>query len=246
MLNAEGFLLRGRRYGGLAKVEFGGQKAQDDCCMKNDTSNVPAERIEEQIVALRGKRVMLDRDLANLYGVTTGNLNKAVQRNRERFPDDFTFQLTVGETESLMFQSGISKKRGGSRHFPHAFTQEGIAMLSSVLRSKRAVQVNIAVMRAFIKLREMLGANLELARKFGELEARVGGHDEQIAEIIEAIRELMSPPPEKPKKEIGFHIREDAPPYRVGKKTAKRASSRWTHDSNLERRKKHESLKSEN
>jgi hypothetical protein len=105
--------------------------------MKNDISNVPAERIEGQIVALRGKRVMLDRDLANLYGVTTSNLNKAVQRNRERFPGDFMFQLTAGETESLIFQSGISKKRGGSRHFPHAFTQEGIAMLSSVLRSKR-------------------------------------------------------------------------------------------------------------
>ena len=166
---------------------------------------------------------MLDRDLANLYGVTTFNLNKAVQRNRDRFPGDFMFQLTAGETESLIFQSGISKKRGGSRYFPHAFTQEGISMLSSVLRSKRAVQVNIAIMRAFIKLREMLGANLELARKFGELEARVGGHDEQIVEIIEAIRQLMSPPPKDPKKEIGFHIKEDALPYRVGKKTPKRA-----------------------
>ena len=109
-----------------------------------------------------------------------------------------------GCPESLIFRTGISKKRGGSRHLPHAFRQEGIAMLSSVLRSKRAVQVNIAIMRAFVKLREMLGANLALARKFGELEARVGGHDEQIAEIIEAIRELMSPPVEVPKKEIGL------------------------------------------
>jgi hypothetical protein len=191
--------------------------------MKNDRRIVSLERIEGQIVALRGKRVMLDRDLAVLYGVTTFNLNKAVRRNRGRFPRDFMVQLTAKETESLIFQTGISKKRGGSRHFPHAFTQEGIAMLSSVLRSKRAVQVNIAIMRAFIKLREMLGANLELARKFDELEARVGGHDEQIAKIIEAIRQLVSPPPEEPKKEIGFHIKEDAPPYRVGKKPAKRA-----------------------
>jgi hypothetical protein len=178
--------------------------------MRSDSSVVPAGNIEGRIVALRGKRVLLDRDLAGLYGVTTGNLNKAVQRNRERFPGDFMFQLTAAETESLMFQSGRSKKRGGSRHFPHAFTQEGIAMLSSVLRSKRAVRVNIAIMRAFIKLREMLGANLELAREFGELEARVGGHDEQIAKIIEAIRQLISTPPELPKKEIGFHVRDAA------------------------------------
>jgi hypothetical protein len=115
--------------------------------MKKSAPLLAAHGVEDVILLIRGQRVMLDRDLANLYGVTTSNLNKAVQRNRERFPGDFMFQLTAGETESLIFQSGTSKKRGGSRHFPHAFTQEGIAMLSSVLRSKRAVQVNIVIMR---------------------------------------------------------------------------------------------------
>jgi hypothetical protein len=133
---------------------------------------------------------MLDRDLAGFYGVTTGNLNKAVQRNRERFPSDFMFELTAREAESLIFQSGRSKRRGGSRHLPHAFTQEGIAMLSSVLRGKRAVHVNIAIMRAFIKLREMLGTNLELARKFAELEGRVGGHDEQMPKSLRPFASL--------------------------------------------------------
>jgi len=171
---------------------------------------------------MRGHRVMLDRDLAALYGVTTSNLNKAVKRNLARFPDDFMFQITVEEAQSLRFHSGTLKRGQHYKYLPYAFTEQGVAMLSGILRSKRAVQVNIAIMRAFIKLREILGANLELARKFGELEARVDGHDEQIAEIIEAIRQLMSPPPEDPKKEIGFHIKEDAPPYRVGKKPAKR------------------------
>jgi hypothetical protein len=130
------------------------------------------------------------------------------------------FQLTAVEAESLIFQFGRSNKRGGNRHPPKAFTQEGIAMLSSVLHSKRAVRVNIAIMRAFIKLRAMPGANLELARKFGELESQVKGHDAQIDQIIDALRVLMAPPPEddEPKKEIVFHIREEAPPYRVGRK----------------------------
>lgn len=115
-----------------------------------------------------------------------------------------------------------SSTHGGRRKRPHVFTEQGVAMLSSVLSSPRAVQVNIAIMRAFIKLREALGTNRELARKFGELEARVGAHDEQIAEILEAIRQLIAPPAADPKKEIGFHVRESSPPYRTKARPATR------------------------
>jgi hypothetical protein len=198
--------------------------------MKTPAPLLATHGVDDVILLIRGHRVMLDRDLASLYGVTTFNLNKAVQRNRERFPSDFMFQLTARETESLIFQSGISKKRGGSRHFPHAFTQEGIAMLSSVLRSKRAVQVNIAIMRAFIKLREMVGADLELARKLAalesELKSRLDVHESTIVDVLQRIMKVLDPPPLPPEPlppEIRFHIREDATPYRVGRKTAKRA-----------------------
>jgi len=155
--------------------------------------------------------------LARLYGVTTVNLNKAVSRNRDRFPSDFMFQLTAEEAKDLIFQIGRSKGRGGRRHRPYAFTEQGIAMLSSVLNSERAVKVNIAIMRAFVKLRQTLETNRELAQKFSELEQRVGKHDEEIAAILEAIRQLMAPP-EKPRREIGFHVRERAPRYRVRKR----------------------------
>src|SRR5205807_3416235 len=131
-------------------------------------------------------------------GVTTGNPNKAVSRNHERFPADFMFRLNREEAERLIFQFGISKSgRGGRRHLPYAFTEQGVAMLSSVLKSERAVKVNIAIMRAFVKLRETLETNREFARKFSELERRVGKHDKEIAAIIDAIRQLMAPP-EKP------------------------------------------------
>jgi hypothetical protein len=163
---------------------------------------------------VREERVLLDFDLARLYGVTTGNLNKAVRRNRDRFPADFMFQLSAEETKSLIFQFGISKGRGGRRHFPYAFTEQGVAMLSSVLNSERAVKVNIAIMRAFVKLRQTLETNRGLARQFAELEKRVGKHDEEISAILEAIRQLMAPP-EKPRREIGFHVRENAPRYRT-------------------------------
>ena len=147
----------------------------------------------------------------------TGNLNTAVRRNRERFPTDFMFQLTAEETKSLIFQFGISKGRGGRRHFPYAFTEQGVAMLSSVLNSERAVKVNIAIMRAFVKLRQILTTSRDLARKFSELERRVGKYDAEITAIIEAIRQLMAPP-EKPRREIGFHVREKTPLYRVRKR----------------------------
>jgi phage regulator Rha-like protein len=158
--------------------------------------------------------VLLDSDLAALYGVQTKNLNKAVKRNAERFPADFMFQLTPEELRSLRFHFGTSKARGGVRYRPYAFTEQGVAMLSSLLNSERAVKVNIAIMRAFVKLRETLDTNRELVRKFAELERRTAKHDEEIAAILEAIRQLIAPP-EKPRREIGFHVRERMPRYRV-------------------------------
>jgi hypothetical protein len=173
---------------------------------------VPIERISRPIFVFRGEKVLLDFDLARLYGVTTGNLNKAVKRNRDRFPRDFMFQLTREEAERLVFQIGRSKGRDGRRSRPYAFTEQGIAMLSSALTSDRAIKVNIAIMRAFVKVRQMLETNREPAWKFSELEARVGKHDEEVAEIMEAIRQLMAPP-EKPSCEIGFHVRERTVTY---------------------------------
>ena len=157
---------------------------------------------------------MLDADLARLYGVTTANLNKAVKRNVNRFPEDFVFQLTTQEAGALRFQYGISKagRRGGRRYLPYVFTEQGVAMLSSVLRSSRAVEVNIEIMRAFVQLRRFLSANRELAQKLAQLDRKVGVHDEQIQAIFNAIRQLMTPPEVK-KRKIGFLVEEKAAAY---------------------------------
>jgi len=149
-------------------------------------------QVAKVIRVIRGEKVLLDFDLAPLYGVTTGNLNKAMRRNCERFPSDFMFQLTTAEAESLIFQFGRAKDRGGRRHRSYAFTEQGVAMLSSVLNSPRAVKVNIAIMRAFVKLRQILETNRELAQKFADLEDRVGKHDKEVNSTIEAIRQLMA------------------------------------------------------
>jgi hypothetical protein len=170
-------------------------------------------RIAQSICCLRGQKVMLGQDLASLYGVTVGALTQALKRNANRFPKDFVFQLTPGEFTNLKSQTVISSW-GGSRRRPYAFTEQGVAMLSSVLRSERAVKVNIAIMRAFVKLREALETNHELAKKFSELEQRVGKHDAEIAAIIDAIRQLMAAP-KKPAREIGFHVRESSPRYGI-------------------------------
>jgi len=179
---------------------------------------ISAEVIERKILLIRGQKVMLDSDLAQLYGVETFNLNKAVKRNHERFPEDFMFQLTKEEEDSLRFQTGILKpsghaislstkiKQGRGQHrkyLPYVFTEQGVAMLSSVLRSRQAVQVNIAIMRAFVKLKEMLSTNKELAYKFAQLERKIEKHDDEIKLIFDAIRQLMSAPETK-KKKIGF------------------------------------------
>ncbi len=147
---------------------------------------------------------MLDRDLAALYGVKPIALRQQVKRNKDRFPKDFMFQLTAAEAESLLSQSVIPPRRSLGGFMPYAFTEQSVAMLSSVLRSKRAVHVNIQIMRAFVKLREMLATHRELARKLPQLEKRIEGHDEEITAIFEAIRQLMEPP-DKSSKRIGFH-----------------------------------------
>jgi hypothetical protein len=172
--------------------------------MAGERSPIPVEQIEHAILLIRGQKVMLDADLAGLYGVTVGRLNEAVKRNRDRFPADFMFQLAESEFANLKSQIAISSFGwGGRRHPPYAFTEQGVAMLSSVLKSKRAVQVNIAIMRAFVKLREMLSAHTELRQKLAELERKLEGHDGQIRSLFNAIRQLMVPPHPKPRK-IGF------------------------------------------
>ncbi len=173
--------------------------------MNNVAELIPVERIQNFIFLIRGEKVMLDSHLAELYGVETRLLIQAVKRNADRFPDDFTFQLTPQEVTNLRSQIVISSSaHGGRRYQPYVFTEQGVAMLSGVLRSKRAVQVNVAIMRAFVSLRRLLATNETLARKFAELERRLEGHDQAIKSLFDAIRELMSPPA-KPRREISFH-----------------------------------------
>ena len=167
---------------------------------------VSPDEIANKIFLFREKKVMLDSDLAKLYGVPTGLLNLAVKRNIDRFPSDFMSRLTKEEAESLILQFAISKKegRGGRRKLPYVFTEQGVAMLSSVLNSKRAIHVNIEIMRAFAKIREMILSHRELQAKINEMEQK---YDKNFAIVFEALRELLNPPV-KPKKEIGFHVKE--------------------------------------
>ena len=190
----------------------------------SEASLIPARRIEQKILLLRGEKVMLDRDLAELYGVETKVLNQAVKRNLERFPADFMFQLSkveaglVSRSQIVTLNDEITKepletkgalrsqivtlKRGAHRKFrPYAFTEQGVAMLSSVLRSDRAIQVNLAIMRTFVQLRQMLSSHADLSRKLAALE---GKYDKQFRVVFDALREMMSEK-KKPKREIGFH-----------------------------------------
>ena len=177
------------------------------------TNILPRERIERSILLIRGHKVMLDADLAELYGVETRALLQAVSRNQKRFPEDFMFQMSKEEYKLLRSQIVISKKgRGGRRYLPYVFTEQGVAMLSSVLRSERAVQVNIEIMRAFARLRRMLASNEDLARKLAALEKK---YDSQFRVVFEAIRELMAPPDPK-KRKIGFLVKERAARYGRG------------------------------
>jgi len=186
--------------------------------MSANVELVPTPEIQRRIHVIRGRRVILDADLARFYGVTTFNLNKAVARNRRRFPFDFAFTLTLEETTALIFQSGISiPRRGGTRRPATVFTEQGVAMLAGVLRSARAVAVSIAIVRAFVRLRELLAGHRRLAAKVAELEEKIGSHDAAIANLFEAIRRLLALPIPPPGREIGFHTRL---PVRAGRARA--------------------------
>ncbi|MBC8869474.1 MAG: ORF6N domain-containing protein [Planctomycetes bacterium] len=172
---------------------------------KSTNEIVSAERIEKAIHVVRGMRVMLDSNLAELYGVTTSRLNEQVSRNRDRFPEDFAFQLTQQEFTSLMSQIAISKGgRGGRRKRPWVFAEQGVAMLSSVLRSPTAVRVNIEIMRTFVRLRRLMATPGELAEQLMKLAETVQLHDDQI-KVISQVLQQMAEKPEPPKRKIGFH-----------------------------------------
>ena len=166
--------------------------------------SIPVEQVERKIHLIRDQKVMLDSDLAELYEVETRVLNQAVKRNLSRFPEDFMFQLSKEEAEQLSRSQFVTLKRGQNiKYLPYVFTEQGVAMLSSVLRSERAVQVNIAIMRAFVKLRELMTTHRELSDKITALERKYDAHDEQIRKIFEAIRLLLTPPI-KAKRPVGF------------------------------------------
>jgi len=186
---------------------------------------IPIEVIEKKIFLLRGQKVMLDKDLAELYGVSTKVLNQAVKRNLDRFPEDFMFQLTKEEADTWwqyvmsnrLRSQFVTLKRGQHiKYSPYAFTEHGILMLSSVLNSERAVQVNIVIMRTFVRLRRLLASNEELARKLHEMDKK---YDEQFKVVFESIRQLMLPP-EKPKRQIGFKVDEPIVKYISKRKKA--------------------------
>ncbi len=168
------------------------------------TSLILEEKIEKKIFLIRGKKVMLDRDLADLYGVSAKRLNEQVKRNLDRFPDDFMFKLTLEEGISLRSQIATLKRGQHRKYLPYAFTEQGVSMLSSVLNSKRAIHVNIQIMRTFTKLREMLATSKDLKDKLNELESRVTNHDKEIQSIFHAIHKLIEPQINKPKRRIGF------------------------------------------
>lgn len=192
--------------------------------MNSTNELIASETIQQRILFVRGKRVLLDADLARFYGVTTFNLNKAVARNPDRFPEDFAFKLTLEETRALIFQTGISRpdepkgkalmfqpgtskpSHGGVRKPATVFTEQGVAMLASVLHSPRAVLVSVAIVRAFVRLRELLAGNRQLAAKLAELEGKLSIHDGAIRELFAAIRQLLAPP-SRSHREIGFHTR---------------------------------------
>jgi hypothetical protein len=175
------------------------------------------EVIERRILLIRGHKVMLDAHLADLYGVETKALKRAVRRNRERFPGDFMFQLTKEEEDILRSQFGTLRWGEHAKYLSYVFTEQGVAMLSSVLHSKRAVQVNIEIMRAFVRLREILATHKDLARKLEELERK---YAEQFRVVFEAIRQLMTPQEPPPKRRIGFGVEEPKVKYRVSKRGA--------------------------
>jgi len=184
------------------------------------TKITPVQRIEDMIYLIRGQRVMLDSDLAKIYGVKLKRLNEQVGRNPDRFPKDFAFQLALQEFTDMRSQFATASKRN-IRHLPWVFTEHGAIMLASVLNSPIAVEASVRVVRAFVGMREQLAAHKEFAQKLSELENCVSGHDEAITNLFEAIRRLVEPPLPENRREIGFHVRETAPLYRVGTRRKK-------------------------
>ncbi len=175
---------------------------------------IPIGQIEQRILLIRGQKVMLDADLAALYGTTTKRLNERVKRNRDRFPQDFMFQLTKTEKAEVVAICDHLAKLKFSPVLPNAFTEHGAIMVASVLNTKRAIQASLFVVRAFVKLREMLATHKELAHKLAELEKKLQNHDESIRSLVVAIRQLMTPSePEPPKRRIGFVVEEPRVPY---------------------------------
>ena len=201
-------------------------------CLDQFDQSVSSHRrianLESAIHLIRGQRVMLDSDLAMIYGVTTKRLNEQLKRNRLRFPPDFAFQLTVQEfrnlksriaTSSLRSQFGTSSSHGGKRKLPLVFTEHGALMFASVLNSEIAVQASVRVVRAFVRLREMVAANAQLAAKLQELERRLDSHDEGIANLFAALKQLLEPSEPTKRREMGFHVREKAARYRVRRRS---------------------------
>ena len=182
----------------------------------------PAEHngrlVENMIRTIRGQKVILDHDLAALYGVETKMLNRAVKRNKHRFPLDFAFQLTAGEDSALRCQFGTSKSRGGRRYPPHVFTEHGAIMAASVLQSKQAIEMSIFVVRVFVKMREMLLNRAEWEKRLSDIEKVLLSHDAALRDLYEKIRPLLLPPPTPPRKQIGFVVQEKhAPEKGTGK-----------------------------
>src|SRR3989337_4183747 len=175
---------------------------------------IPQETIEQRIFLIRNQKVMIDRDIAEIYGVETKNLNMQVKRNIQRFPEEFMFQLTVEERNQLVTICHRFKTMKHSSSLPYVFTEHGVAMLASVLKSDRAVKISINIIKAFVKLREMLSTHKELAHKLEQLERKIEKHDEEIKLIFDAIRQLMAPPEPK-KRKIGFVVRERTAQYKA-------------------------------
>ena len=178
----------------------------------NESSPSQLGKVESAIYSIRGQRVILDSDLAAIYGTSTMRLNEQFRRNRKRFPKDFAFQLTREEFTNLISQNAISSLHGGRRKLPWVFTEHGAIMLASVLNSPIAVQASVRVVRAFVRLREMIAGNAQLAARLKDLERRLDSHDEAIIELFAVLKRLLEPEA-KPRREIGFHVREWSPRY---------------------------------
>ena len=175
--------------------------------MKENTNLIPVELIERKIYLIRGMKVMLNTDLAYLYGIQTFRLNEAVKRNKDRFPKDFMFQVNFKEASSLLSQIAMSKSRGGRRTLPYVFTEQGVAMLASVLKSQKAIQMNIAIVRAFIKLRELLATHKDLVLEIEKIKKEQKGQNQRIQTIIDIISRMINPPVKENAEPIGFSER---------------------------------------